>query len=98
MRSYFVGQPVRIVFSPDPLSANVGRECRIIGRDEDSYSDFVGHYSGWLLNVTNRYGFVVCARADWIEPIVPEGMQPVAWEDAADLWGQLGLLERRQNA
>ena len=88
MTTFFVGQKVRIIRAHHHPEW-IGQEARITrvnctGQDVDG-----SFYLGDGIDRINKFGIPVIAPKGSLEPIVPEGMQPVEWSEC--LWQPEGL-------
>lgn len=79
MTIFFVGQRVRIVSAASHALGLIGCETRIVGDSGKVWIlDIPCHLQPGPWEVSKH-----CA-ADFLEPIIPPGMQPVSWSEC--LW------------
>lgn len=100
---FFIGQPVRIRWSLAWPELN-GKTGRIVARLLESQRQHLpaGQAGEWEVApdawggsaAPDAQGYFFPA-SEQLEPLVPEGMQPVDWEDCAWQPGEFALLEQR---
>jgi hypothetical protein len=88
MSAFYVGQRVRIVGAGRSKHL-IGTEARVVRWRDDAYAGGGVVYSGWELDVFNRYGVPFVAYPHQIEPIVDDGRKVVEWSDC--LWQPEGV-------
>ena len=80
MSRFFVGQRVRLGRTAN-CPELVGGEYRIVRLNVPAWAEGLGDYIGHALNGTTPWGRQLKVPPDWLEPIIPEGMQPAKWEN-----------------
>lgn len=93
MNSFFVGQRVRLVKPTNPKNYGIeGRIHKFKNLEKGTimrYGESLGIYSNCLVDYVVKG---ICAdHTDRLEPIIPSGMEPVAWEDC--LWNPSMIKE-----
>lgn len=88
MTTFYVGQRVRIVRGINHPEW-VGQEARITRVNCTGQDGSGGFYVGDEIDRRNKFGRPAICHKGSLEPIVPEGMQPVEWSEC--LWRPEGL-------